>query len=120
MILEEMLRKSYREIDALIEKHVFGNDVKWIKDSVRGHFPIIDQTGKEVPLYSDDISTAWKILEKPEIMDRYQIGVYPTSFVKWIARPFMPGGRDCTVQADTAPEAICKCVLLAVLGEEEA
>jgi hypothetical protein len=71
------------------------------------------------PRYSTDISAAWEVVEKPEIMDRYQIGVYPTSFVKWVARKYMPGGKDCTVQADTAPEAICKCVLLAILESEE-
>ncbi|MEJ9220681.1 hypothetical protein P4H46_21165 [Paenibacillus glucanolyticus] len=65
---------------------------------------------------STDLNAAFKVLQKPEIMDRYQIGVYPTSFGTWIARPFMPGGNDCVVQADTAEEAICKSVLLAVLG----
>lgn len=72
-----------------------------------------------LPEYSETIPAAWEVLEKPEIMDIYQIGVYPTSFGKWIARPFMPGGRDCTVQAETAPEAICKCVLLAVMDKED-
>lgn len=65
---------------------------------------------------STNLNQSFEVLRKPEIMDRYQIGVYPTSFGKWIARPFMPGGNDCMVQADTAEEAICKSVLLAVMG----
>jgi hypothetical protein len=65
---------------------------------------------------SKNISAALEVLEKPEIMDRRQIGIYPTSFGTWIARPFMPGGKDCTVQAKKAPEAISKCVLLAELN----
>lgn len=68
------------------------------------------------PPFSTVIGAAWEVLTEPKIMDRYQIGVYPTSFGKWIARPFMPGGKDCTVQADTAQEAICKSALLAVMG----
>ncbi|SCW87827.1 hypothetical protein SAMN04487970_11033 [Paenibacillus tianmuensis] len=65
---------------------------------------------------STDMNDAIQVLQKPEIMDRFQIGLYPTSFGKWIARPFMPGGKDCAVQADSPSEAICKSVLLAVLG----
>lgn len=65
---------------------------------------------------STDVAVAFQLLEKPEIMDRYQIGVYPTSFGVWVARNFMPG-KDCTVQANTAAEAICKSVLLAVMDE---
>jgi len=66
---------------------------------------------------STDMTAAFEVLSKPEIMDRFQIGVYPTSFGMWIARPFMPGGMDCTVQEKTAAEAICKSVLLAVACE---
>lgn len=65
---------------------------------------------------STDIAIAFQLLEKPEIMDKYQIGVYPTSFGVWVARNFMPG-KDCSVQAKTACEAICKSVLLAVVDE---
>ena len=67
--------------------------------------------------WSSDIAAAWEVVEKPEIMDRIQIGVYPTSFGKWVARSFMPG-YEITVQADRAPEAICKAALLAVLEQE--
>jgi hypothetical protein len=62
---------------------------------------------------STDIKDAFRVLEMPEIMDVYQIGVYPTSFGMWVARNFMPG-KECTVQAETPQEAICKAVLLAV------
>jgi len=64
---------------------------------------------------SSNLHHALRVLEKPEIMNRFQIGIYPTRFGAWVARPFMPGGRDCTVQADTAAEAICKAALLALL-----
>lgn len=64
---------------------------------------------------STDMNATMKVMEKPIIMDKFQIGVYPTSFGKWVARPFMPGYENCRVQADTAPEAICKAALLAVL-----
>lgn len=107
-------------LDALVAEKIMG----WTKFGVREDG---SHNGWNAPYgyssttmgYSQIISAAWEVLEKPEIMDRYQIGVYPTSFGKWIARPFMPGGRDCTVQADTAPEAICKCALLAILPREE-
>lgn len=43
---------------------------------------------------STEIADAWKVLVRPEIMDRIQIGVYPTSFGKWIARPYMADIRS--------------------------
>lgn len=61
-----------------------------------------------------DIKEAMDLLEKPEIMDKYQLGIYPTSFGKWICRSFMPG-YDIFVQADTAPEAITKAAILAMM-----
>ncbi|MBP1312291.1 hypothetical protein JOD82_005436 [Paenibacillus sp. 1182] len=64
-------------------------------------------------MYSADISAAWEVLEKPKIMDRIQIGLYPTSFGKWIARPYMAGYENCRVQADSGPEAICLAALIA-------
>ncbi|MEK5178239.1 hypothetical protein [Paenibacillus odorifer] len=111
--------KPGKKLNELVMHHIF----KMKKEPVGESFTWVYEVDEKImdwrPHYfnpSADISAAWEVLEKPEIMDRHQIGVYPTSFGTWIARPYMPGGKDCTVQAKTAQEAICKCVLLAVLG----
>ncbi|MNW38172.1 hypothetical protein D3C74_152310 [compost metagenome] len=111
LILDEILKWEKREM--------WWGETRWVRDKKTND-------GKEVHVdielfsASTDISAAWEVLELPEIMDKVQLGVYPTSFGKWIARPFMPGGYDCTVQAETAPEAICKAALLVYWSDKNA
>lgn len=113
---EIMSQVPGRTLDIMVAEEVMGYRYKYFE---RYKMFMWEKSESESASWfpaSTDISAAWEVIEKPEIMDRYQIGVYPTSFGTWIARPFMPGGKDCTVQAKTAQEAICKCVLLKALN----
>ncbi|WP_028562305.1 BC1872 family protein [Paenibacillus pinihumi] len=98
---EQVLGMSGQELSIAVAVHVIGFEPGMV---------IMDEWYP-----AEDIAAAWEVLQHPIVMDGPQIGVYPTSFGVWVARPFMPG-NDCTVQAKTAPEAICKASLLAVLG----
>ncbi|WDM22627.1 BC1872 family protein [Paenibacillus polymyxa] len=76
-----------------------------------------EEAWEDCPHFTTDISAAWEVIEKAEIMDRIQLGLYPTSFGKWIAKSYMAGYENCRVQADSAPEAICLAALIATQGE---
>lgn len=71
--------------------------------------------------YSSDISAAWEVVEKMYSWGGCDIGCYGKGGSgKWITvstRTFSAG--DVRVTAHTAPEAICKAALLAVLEEEQ-
>ncbi|ODA10530.1 BC1872 family protein [Paenibacillus polymyxa] len=108
-----------RERDAWVAEDVMGLELveHMLAAYPKYRLPDYPDYFRDVPNYSTDISAAWVVLEKPEIMDRIQIGLYPTSFGKWIARPYMAGYENCRVQADSGPEAICLAALIATQGE---
>ncbi|WP_438498040.1 BC1872 family protein [Paenibacillus sp. IHBB 3054] len=78
---------------------------KYVKDEKTGHEYVL-------PCYSTNISAAWTVLNKTiEMGMEINVGFYQ----KWdCALDYH--GTQWNEQADTAPEAICKTALLAVLG----
>lgn len=115
MTREEILAmEPGRELDALIEQHIFGKRVEWIQDEVTDPYPIVPaEYGYIVENYSSDISAAWEVvnqmykdnwdftLERHRFMNRDKVGAFFGSLE--------------TVKAEAAPEAICKAALLAIL-----
>ncbi|MDP9676256.1 hypothetical protein J2W97_002251 [Paenibacillus jamilae] len=110
-----------RERDAWVAEKVMGLELSdnMLAAYPKYRLPDYPDYFRDVPNYSTDIAAAWEVLEKPEIMDRIQIGLYPTSFGKWIAKSYMAGYENCRIQADSAPEAICLAALIAVLTQGE-
>lgn len=108
-----------RERDAWVAEKVMGLELSdnMLAAYPKYRLPDYPDYFRDVPNYSTDISAAWEVIEKPEIMDRIQVGLYPTSFGKWIAKSYMAGYENCRIQADSAPEAICLATLIAQ-GEE--
>lgn len=71
-----------------------------------------DDKYKPFPLYSSDIEEAWKLVNR--LKDRFNITVYTDDNGKYAAEINFYVIDDC----DTAPEAICKAALLAVMDKE--
>lgn len=112
-----------RELDALVAEKVMG----WKQCSMEG-VRIKTCYGKppefgrndgrvRIPGYSTDISAAWEVVEKVKQMNWFFIlsdNLFPD---KWEASLFWdPNGTMIEARAETAPEAICKASLLAVMG----
>lgn len=106
-----------RELDALIAKHVMGLDM------VEGQLPQLPRyyltdyektIHRDVPLYSSEISTAYEVLanEKSHQLTYSEAG-FSHSDLKYRA---IVGRNQDVAYAKTAPEAICKARLLAVLN----
>ena len=113
-----------RELDALVEQYVFGNKVRWVQDLITDQYPVSDQEGYIVDYYSTDISAAWEVVEKMSktcfsevAMTELDDGAWGwmARFILVLNEPYTVKGYRAT--AKTAPEAICKAALLAVLEE---
>ncbi|ERI08942.1 BC1872 family protein [Aneurinibacillus aneurinilyticus] len=103
--------KAGRELDILVANKVFG----WEYDEFLEMFYTKHELGP-VPRHSNfkpstNITDAWQVLEK--MQDRYQLGLMPTSFGKWVCRGYLPETAKIQVQAE-APLAICLAALEAV------
>lgn len=124
MTRDEILAlKPGRELDALVAEKVMGwtyghpcpegmDCLHWVdeKGEVRDYKP---------PQYSTDISAAWEVFEKNGYYGNVSyMGVeyVCTLWSKWDDEGL---GVDVTATGNTAPEAICKAALLAVIGEDE-
>ncbi|MNC03295.1 hypothetical protein D3C75_506960 [compost metagenome] len=110
---EEILATSPgRELDSMIADKVIGMDL--VEDTLlqlpRYYLPEYDRTiHRDVPLYSSDIAAAWEIVNNNKRWFSLQ----------WNGMEFICEiGIDspCRIGAKEAPEAICKCALLAVLN----
>lgn len=114
MTREEILTmEPGRELDALIEQHVFGKRVEWIQDEVTDPYPIVPaEYGYIVENYSSDISAAWEVVEKRNRWFSLQWNGLEYVCEIGIDAP-------CKIGAKSAPEAICKAALLAILPGEE-
>jgi hypothetical protein len=127
MTREEILSmKPGMELDYLIAEHVFKNIrnangktyyknglVKWTDDKGANFFyPVI-------PKYSSEIADAWDLIEHLQVNDTY-IGVHCwCHFPKSYAVDYQGPGKhkyETIGPISTAPEAICKAALLAVLN----
>ena len=115
MTTEEILAlKAGRELNIRVAEAVMGR--RYTQDETLGEMEI-DSEGVYSSLqpYSEDISAAWQVIEK---MKGYNPRIaFDTHSQKWEAT-FNVGEADFTcpvVLATTAPEAICKAALLALL-----
>ena len=111
---EILAMNAGRELNIRVAKHVmergFAHDETFgdmEKDS--------DGVYSYLQPYSEDISAAWQVMEKlKSYQPRVEFNIYSQ---KWEAA-FSARDADFsypTVSADTAPEAICKAALLALL-----
>ena len=138
--------KDLREIDALVERHIFGRDVifvegqdRWLEDE-HGTFILqpgdsyYQENGYDVPVagYSSQIRPAWQVVEKLAERGMYfQISTEPPGFdvtFEAIIRDGNTGTWDrngsydgyvAEAQAKTAPLAICLAALKACGVEVE-
>jgi hypothetical protein len=108
------------EMNKLIAEHIFGMRIEenhglaggfyWVGNGVQ----FGDMRVQNVPDYSTDIEAAWKVVEK---MVRFSITI--ESFPKGVLCRFFGAGQttagDAVGWADTAPLAICRAALLAVM-----
>ena len=117
MTREEILALPVgRELDALVALRVYGLE----EITVVGKHYFIDPLDTPLPLYSTDISAAWEVVEK--VQERYNFFLAynhkTKDFQVFIDVP--NEDEDATIihyeyDAPTAPEAICKAALLAVM-----
>jgi len=98
---EIMNMPAGREMDTLIAKSIFGN----VKKSWDWEFTL--------PSYSTDISAAWRVVEKMSDGETPNDVELRTSVRGWRC-DFFKGYAN----AETAPLAICRAALLAVMAEE--
>ncbi|MMZ59643.1 hypothetical protein D1872_216930 [compost metagenome] len=118
MTIEEMLALDPgRELDAHIAVMVMG----FKEVTIVGNHYFTDPIDTSLKEYSMDISAAWEVVEKfpYAIISRAEIFEENNYHAVEIYTD-VEMGLSARVEAKTAPEAICKAALLAVLGEEEA
>ncbi|OMD34799.1 BC1872 family protein [Paenibacillus odorifer] len=120
--------KPGREMDALIAEKVLGwTDIRRVNPAVihsfsadgnHANFGFSPVLYKHVPfpLYSTDISAAWEVVEKLRIAVTPQSIGAPEELSYMAEYENAPYVELKRVFAKTAPEAICKCALLAVLN----
>jgi len=109
-----------REMDAQIAQSVFGMRLTknhglaggfyWVGNGVQ--FGIMQE--QDTPAYSTDISAAWEVVEKMGNVDKLHDVELRTSIRGWICNIFN-SFDSFEVNADTAPLAICRAALLAVM-----
>ena len=119
--------KAGRELDVLVFQKVMGGGRVWsglevaVEKGHPGYYYIpsgkpwkthsID--AKQVPLYSENISAAWKVVEKvAEIGISTNIEHYGGKSEIIVTMPNCRGGK--VLEAETAPLAICLAALKAV------
>jgi hypothetical protein len=106
--------KAGRELNIRVAEAVMGR--RYTQDETFGDLEVDRQMvyGSLQP-YSEDISAAWQVMEQ---MKGYNPRIaFDTHSQKWEATfSIREAGFTCpVVLADTAPEAICKAALLALL-----
>lgn len=110
MTRKEIQGLKGRELDVVVAREIFG----W-------HY---GNYHTDLAKYSSDLPAAWEVVEK--MMGRYiyiNIDTYHQKYIVEAVRQTSHIGDYkilSEVESESAPEAICKAALLAVLGEEEA
>ncbi|MNI36911.1 hypothetical protein D3C73_909790 [compost metagenome] len=116
MTREEILAmEPGRELDVLVEKYVFGNQISWMQDEYSDPVPVAGVHGYIIDHYSTDISAAWEVVEKLQESHLYtDIRTCADFYEVWITI-HREGNQTETFASPKLPEAICKAALLAVL-----
>ncbi len=109
-----------RELDKLVEEHVMGGDMEYHYESCFSY----------LELYSTYISAAWAMVEKltsptNDLKKRMGFALVtchedfsgPVSYVATFEFIRLVHGEEFKGMADTAPLAICKAALKAVMGD---
>jgi hypothetical protein len=118
-----------RELDALVAEKVMGWAELWTDSKNYMAYPPCEQKftigeAERHPVwpYSTDIAAAWEVVEKIKHMNLYIATHVPADGrITCIVDDDINGELTCDevkeyqVVADTAPEAICKAALLAVM-----
>lgn len=112
---EVLAMKPGRELDALVAEKVMGWQIFGDEGVHPRHKDLFDKTPhwsmlREYPCYSEKIAAAWEVVGK--INDCLHLKEHG---VKGVWEVFFCGYHGSIVSADTAPEAICKAALLAVM-----
>jgi hypothetical protein len=106
MTKEEILAmEAGRELNYLVAKHIFNMD-----------------NTDYIP-YSENISAAWEVVEKIG-QNKFKVEILRSSDGKYFATCKKVGSVsdklfEVYAKADTAPEAICKAALLAVMEDNQ-
>jgi len=118
MTREEILNMpAGREMDALIAKEVMG----WVLNppNVRGHGWLIHDHKmigiNSLPYFSTDIAAAWEVVEKEE--HGFSLWVSGVRSAPLCKAEIIIGDNRYGCYANTAPLAICRAALLAVLED---
>jgi hypothetical protein len=129
MTREEILKlEAGRELDALIfakifDKMAFRSDGNFVFSNKREYLDDGDayylgeyQEIIQLPFYSTDIAAAWEVVEK---IREYIECIWPNDRGLWSLLSYerLEEGLT-TVSAETAPLAICRAALLAVMESE--
>jgi len=112
-----MATRAGKKLDAMVAETVMGN--RYVRDETFGDMEITPEGINSIlQPYSSDITAAWDVLER---MKGYNPRLaFDTHSRKWEAA-FSFNEAEFTfpmVLATTAPEAICKAALLALLETE--
>lgn len=116
-----------RELDVLVAEKVFK---KTIMRERRPNGEVymnreLENVYIPVPYYSTDLSTAWEVLDKvtnkrhtwelANTLYSDKREEFDLTIFLWSSTVALEADDNASVTADTIPEAICKCALLAVL-----
>lgn len=135
---EEILgMKPGPEMNALIARHVFNLEVymtneEWMKAGMP-HIQYWDnnlrypaywndeyEQGLCIDTYSEDLPAAWEVVEKFPIVNISRVEVFVGNYHHAVEiYPSVETNEPSRVEAKTAPEAICKAALLAILPDKE-
>ena len=102
-----------RKIDELVAKHVMGLNAFWFGPELvytKGEYVSEEQPKYIVDFYSSDISAAWEVVEKLElvVVSNFEGGWYAGQ-PAWLSPATLEVGNE--VEAGTAPLAICLAAL---------
>ncbi|KKO51126.1 BC1872 family protein [Paenibacillus sp. DMB20] len=108
-----------RELDALVEQHVFKKQVVWLQDEYTDPFPVVpvskDEIGYIVDYSSSEISAAWDVEEQIKTLRLH------VEYIQALRKVVMSTGEYVGLfdYIHATPEQRCKAALLAVLEEGE-
>jgi len=112
---EIMAMEAGREMDALVAEKVMGWELRTFKSNGVDfwHIPGTVRCELDAPKFSTDIGAAWEVVEKM-IGEMWNLSLEYQSAVYWceFGKTCVPGDGEI---ADTAPLAICRAALLAVM-----
>jgi hypothetical protein len=111
-----------RELDALIAERIFGlkdGGTHWVNSEGKPTFlKVWDSEWLSEPFYpSEDIDFAWYVVEKMQVHGfNTRVEVQSQTVCSmWVKNLNIRGPEPVTARAETAPLAICRAALLAVM-----